>query len=72
MEMTLRLPQNYVEIEEEEMMYIDGGGVGRHWWNKTSNVAHAINIISWFSDKCAILFYGWKCRILDCNRIELC
>ena len=26
MEMTLRLPQNYVEIEEEEMMYLDGGG----------------------------------------------
>ncbi len=25
MEMTLKLPQNYVEIEEEEMMYLDGG-----------------------------------------------
>ena len=25
MEITLRLPQNYVEIEEEEMMYLDGG-----------------------------------------------
>lgn len=25
MEMTLRLPNNYVEIEEEEMMYLDGG-----------------------------------------------
>ena len=37
MEITLRLPQNYVEIEEEEMMYLD----------------------------------GWKCRILDCIRIEL-
>jgi len=25
MEMTLRLPNNYVEIEEEEMMYLDAG-----------------------------------------------
>lgn len=25
MKMTLRLPNNYVEIEEEEMMYLDGG-----------------------------------------------
>jgi len=29
MEMTLRLPQNYVEIEQEEMMYLDGGGSSR-------------------------------------------
>ena len=25
MEMTMNLPRNYVEIEEEEMMYLDGG-----------------------------------------------
>lgn len=25
MEMTINLPRNYVEIEEEEMMYLDGG-----------------------------------------------
>lgn len=25
MEVTLKLPKNYVEIEEEEMMYLDGG-----------------------------------------------
>ena len=31
MEMTLRLPNNYVEIEEEEMMYLDGG------WSITIN-----------------------------------
>ena len=31
MEMTLRLPQNYVEIEEEEMMYLDGGFQVRNW-----------------------------------------
>ncbi|MFR7590796.1 MAG: hypothetical protein ACLUVC_05075 [Longibaculum sp.] len=27
MEMTMNLPRNYVEIEEEEMMYLDGGGI---------------------------------------------
>ena len=26
--MELVLPRNYVEIEQEEMMYLDGGGVG--------------------------------------------
>ncbi|MEG2909912.1 MAG: hypothetical protein RR945_11865 [Erysipelotrichaceae bacterium] len=25
MNMTLQLPNNYLEIEEEEMMYLDGG-----------------------------------------------
>ena len=31
--MELVLPNNYVVLEQEEMMYTDGGGVGKHWWN---------------------------------------
>ncbi|MFR1297622.1 MAG: hypothetical protein ACLSBH_20575 [Coprobacillus cateniformis] len=27
MELTMNLPRNYVEIEEEEMMYLDGGSM---------------------------------------------
>ena len=45
--MELVLPQNYVEIEQEEMMYLDGGGWGKYWWNKTSNVGIAIDAISY-------------------------
>ena len=42
--MELVLPNNYVAIDEEEMMYLDGGGVGCNWWNKRDNIAYAINI----------------------------
>ena len=34
--MQLVLPNNYVELEQEEMMYLDGGGnvtrTTSHWW----------------------------------------
>lgn len=30
MEMTLNLPKNYSEIEEEEMMYLEGGSYWKH------------------------------------------
>lgn len=43
--MELVLPRNYVEIEQEEMMYLDGGGVGYHWWNKAQNVGIALDVI---------------------------
>ena len=42
--MELVLPNNYVDLEQEEMMYLDGGGVGCNWWNKRDNIAYAINI----------------------------
>ena len=42
--MKLVLPNNYVALEQEEMMYLDGGGVGCNWWNKRDNIAYAINI----------------------------
>ncbi len=43
MEMTLKLPQNYVEIEEEEMMYLDGG------WNlqNVRNNAIGLSGVAW-------------------------
>ncbi|MFR7590800.1 MAG: hypothetical protein ACLUVC_05095 [Longibaculum sp.] len=31
MEMTMNLPRNYIEIEEEEMMYLDGGFQVYNW-----------------------------------------
>ena len=37
--MELVLPNNYVALEQEEMMYLDGGGVGCNWWNKRDNIA---------------------------------
>jgi hypothetical protein len=33
--MTLKLPMNYVEIEREEMEYVDGGAVGINDFNST-------------------------------------
>lgn len=42
--MDLVLPKNYVEVTEEEMMYLDGGGLGKHWWNKRGNVATVIDV----------------------------
>ncbi|MFM1514733.1 hypothetical protein ABGF49_05645 [Helcococcus ovis] len=43
--MELVLPQNYVEIEQEEMEYLDGGGVGYNWWNNAKNVGTALDVI---------------------------
>lgn len=37
--MELQLPTSYVEIENDEMEYIDGGGFGKKWFNKVGNVA---------------------------------
>ena len=42
--MDLVLPKNYVEVTEEEMMYLDGGGLWKHWWNKRGNVATVIDV----------------------------
>ncbi|WP_317335448.1 argininosuccinate lyase [Streptococcus orisratti] len=39
--MELVLPNNCVALEQEEMMYLDGGGVGKHWWNKRDHIAAA-------------------------------
>ena len=42
--MELVLSTNCIVLEKEEMMYLDGGGVGCNWWNKRDNIAYAINI----------------------------
>ena len=43
--MELVLQQNYVEIEQEEMEYLDGGvSLGKHWWNNRGNIAKAIDV----------------------------
>lgn len=40
MEMTLNLPREYVEIEEEEMMYLDGGvKTYYNWWGTSTKIS---------------------------------
>lgn len=41
--MELVLPNNYVEIEEEEMMYLDGGWNG--WWNSVTTIAFTVDAV---------------------------
>ena len=41
----LVMPSNYVAMDEEEMTYVEGGGLGKHWYNKTSFVAFAIDAL---------------------------
>lgn len=40
------MPMNYELLEQDEMMYLDGGGVGKNWWNKTSFVGNVIDAVS--------------------------
>ena len=41
----LVMPSSYVAMDEEEMTYVEGGGLGKHWYNKTSFVAFAIDAL---------------------------
>ncbi|MGT2745061.1 argininosuccinate lyase [Streptococcus phocae subsp. phocae] len=42
--MELLLPNNYVALEQEEMMSTDGGGVGRNWWNSRGTLAKVFDV----------------------------
>lgn len=42
--MELVLPNNYVALEQEEMMYTDGGGDGRNWWNSRGTLAKVFDV----------------------------
>ncbi|VKV09132.1 Membrane protein [Streptococcus pneumoniae] len=42
--MELVLPNNYVALEQEEMMYLDGGGVDRNWWNSRGSFATVLDV----------------------------
>jgi hypothetical protein len=44
MEMALQMPSNYVEVTEDEMMYVDGGGIGKHWYNKVGVVSTGLDV----------------------------
>lgn len=49
--MELSLPMNYVELNQEEMMYLDGGlSFGRNWWNSRETIAAGIDV--------ALLLFG--------------
>ncbi|WP_028042335.1 hypothetical protein [Candidatus Stoquefichus massiliensis] len=66
MEMTMNLPRNYVEIEEEEMMYLDGG-YSIDWSRKTTArfIDVAIGAITcgfslWMGYRTLVNFFGKK------------
>lgn len=40
--MTLKLPNNYVDIERDEMEYVDGGA-----WNSVKNIGRGIDMLLW-------------------------
>ncbi|MGO1653224.1 hypothetical protein [Senegalia sp. (in: firmicutes)] len=44
MEMALQMPNNYVEVTEDEMMYVDGGARTREFRFKNSSVAFWFDI----------------------------
>lgn len=37
-DLELQLPTSFVEIKSDEMEYIDGGGLGKHWYNSVDSV----------------------------------
>lgn len=39
----LQLPTSFIEIESDEMEYIDGGGFGKHWYNKVGTVGTVLD-----------------------------
>lgn len=43
----LIMPSNYAVMDADEMTYVEGGGFGKHWWNKSSVVAAAIDILTY-------------------------
>ena len=43
-EYALAMPTSYVDIDRDEMEYVDGGGVGKHWWNSTNAVGIYVDI----------------------------
>lgn len=45
--MNINLPLKYQELGQDEMMYLDGGGVGKNWWNSRGAVGGAIDGIIW-------------------------
>ncbi|SKA07873.1 hypothetical protein SAMN02745116_02345 [Pilibacter termitis] len=53
--MELVMPAHYVEMEEEEMMYVDGGrvNIGKHWWNSRGFISNVL-------DTFLALFIGYR------------
>lgn len=45
-EYSLQLPHNYVEIDREEMEYVDGGSGFTDWALSVKIVGYAINLIA--------------------------
>ena len=38
----LVMPSSYAVMNEEEMTYVEGGGLGKHWYNSTGFIGGAI------------------------------
>lgn len=41
----LVMPSSYAMLDEEEMMYVEGGGLGQHFYNSVAVVAFAIDAL---------------------------
>lgn len=41
----LVMPSSYVEMNTDEMTYVEGGASGNGFWNKVSTIGTAINVI---------------------------
>jgi|BioPla2DNA2_1021312.scaffolds.fasta_scaffold112040_2 hypothetical protein len=43
--MALQMPCSYVDIDRDEMEYVDGGYLGNHWYNARWFVSNCINTV---------------------------
>lgn len=41
----LQLPNSFVDVDSEEMEYVDGGGIGYNWYNSSNFVALTLDVI---------------------------
>lgn len=40
----LVMPSSYAVMDEEEMCYVEGGGIGKHWYNSTGFVGTTLDV----------------------------
>jgi hypothetical protein len=41
----LVMPRNCVRMTEDEMTYVEGGGLGKHWYNSVGAVGIALDVV---------------------------
>lgn len=40
----LVMPSSYAMMDEEEMMYLEGGGIGKNWYNSTGFIGVTLDV----------------------------